>query len=230
MSAWPKWIVGTALILVAAFVSLVYGLYWQGASALPRELPRAQHHYSDDVHGIYWASLGGEGPMRVERLDPLKLCWKVLHAVSIDDPKPLGPRASHSLMSEAARLIVSRARTDSRPANRIVAEIATMIRLSNEWRPEQIADYSLDTAWFGRNARGLRAAAPAYFGVPADRLTRAETIALVGMMKFPSREPTRNREQFNERYAYLAGELGIDPTYIHPERDLARLTPAVITH
>lgn len=130
------------------------------------------------------------------------------------------------MLSSAARMIAFESDKPARSANRLAAEIAAMIRLSNEWSPEQIADYSLDRAWFGREAHGLRAAAPAYFGVSADRLTRAETIALVALMKGPSYyDPTRNRERFDERYAYLARELGIDPAHIDPHRDLARLKP-----
>lgn len=220
-----KGIVGAALLLIAAFVSLIYGIYWQGASELPKELPLVQHHYPADAHAIYWVSLGGEGPMRVERLDPLKWCWEFYRETS-RTPTPGRPVGAASLSTFAARSIVSQADPHPRTSNRIVAEVAAMIRLSNEWQPEQIADYSLDTAWFGRNARGLRAAAPAYFGVPADQLTRAETIALVGLMKMPQLGEARNRDRFGERYEYLARELGIDPTHIDPKRDLARLKPA----
>ena len=226
MSAWPKWIVGVVLVPIAALVSLVYSLYWYGASALPQELPRAQHSYSDNVRAMYWASLGGEGPMRVERLDPLKVCWKA-YTVIRADTSPLRPSASHSLLSGAARSIAFDPDQRLPTPRRIAAEVAAMIRLSNEWRPEQIADYTLDEAWFGRGARGLRAAAPAYFGVPTNQLTRAETIALVGLMKGPSYyDPMRNHERFKKRYVYLASKLGVDPAHIDPERDLARLKPA----
>lgn len=233
MGAWAKGLVGAVLLLIAASVSLVYAVYWQGASELPRELPHAQHRYSDDVRAIYWASLDGEGPMRAEPLDPLKVCWKVFRMVSSSrgDARPARPGASHSLLSGAARSIVFEATSHTRSPNRMTAEIAAMIRLSNEWRPEQIADYTLDAAWFGRDARGLRAAAPAYFGVSLDQLSRTETIALMALMKGPSYyDPARNRERFNERYAYLAGKLGIDPSRIDPTRDLARLKPAAIVH
>lgn len=227
MSGWPKWIVGTVLVLVAAFVSLVYGIYWQGASELPEELPLAQHHYPADVHAIYWASLGETGPMRVERLDPLKWCWEFYREVT-RAPVPGRPRGAASLLSSAARLLVFEHGKLPRSTNQMTAEVAATIRLSNEWTPEQIADYTLDRAWFGRGARGLQAAASAYFGVSADQLTRAETIALVGLMKMPSLGATHDRDRFNERYAYLARELGIDPAHIDPERDLARLKPATI--
>lgn len=224
MSGWPKWIVGAVLLLIAAFVSLVYGVYWQGASELPRELPRIAHHYPEDVHAIYWVSLGERGPMRVERLDPLKWCWSFYQEASRDDS--IGrPGGSSTMLSSAARMIVFESDKQARSANRLAAEIAAMIRLGNEWSPEQIADYSLDRAWFGREARGLRAAAPAYFGVSADQLTRAETIALMALMRGPSYyDPTRNRERFDQRYAYVAGQLGIDAAHIDPARDLARLT------
>ncbi|KQZ59894.1 MULTISPECIES: transglycosylase domain-containing protein [unclassified Lysobacter] len=225
MSGWLKGIVGAALLLIAAFVSLVYGIYWQGASELPDELPLVQHRYPAELHAIYWVSLGGEGPMRVERLDPLKWCWEFYREIS-RATAPGRPVGAASLSTFAARSIASNPGNPTRNTNRLAAEIAATIRLSNEWTPEQIADYSLDQAWFGRGARGLQAAAPAYFGVSADQLTRAEAIALVGLMKFPSRDPVRDRERFNERYAYLAGKLGIDPAHIDPERDLARLKPA----
>lgn len=230
MSAWPKWIIGTILVLAAAFVSLIYYIYWQGASELPDELPLVQHHYPADVHAIYWVSLGEEGPMRVERLDPLKWCWEFYRETS-HPPTSGRPAGAASLLTGAARSIAFKPDEPVPTPKRIAAEIAATIRLSNEWTPEQIADYTLDEAWFGRDARGLRAAAPAYFGVSADQLTRAETIALIALMKGPSYyDPTRYRERFNTRYTYLASKLGIDPAHIDPTRDLARLKSAAIVH
>lgn len=228
MDGWLKGVVGAALVLIAAFVSLIYCTYWQGASELPEELPLVQHHYPADVHAIYWVSIGGEGPMRVERLDPLKWCWEFYREIN-RAPAPGRPVGAASLSTFAARRIASNPGKPTHSTNLLMAEIAATIRLSNEWTPEQIADYTLDEAWFGRDARGLRAAAPAYFGVSADQLTRAETIALIALMKGPSYyDPTRNRERFDERYMHLAGKLGIDPAHIDPTRDLARLRPAAL--
>ncbi|KRA77229.1 hypothetical protein ASD78_06485 [Lysobacter sp. Root667] len=213
------------LALIAAFVSLVYGLYWYGASALPHELPRAQRSYPDEVRAIYWASLGGEGPMRVEPLDPLKLIWQV-YSDTQEDRWPHPPPPEHQLLTSTARQIALEHARELRGARWHMADIAAVIRLSNEQAPEQIADLTFDRAWMGRDAHGLDEAAPAYFGVPFEQTTQAERIALIALMRGPSYfDPSRNPERFRKRYTHVAQQFGISTTSIDPDRDLARLKP-----
>lgn len=226
MDGWLKGVVGAVLLLIAAFVSLIYGLYWYGTSALPQELPRAQQSHSDEVRAIYWASLGGEGPMRVERLDPLKLIWKVYNDIQ-DDRRPHRPSPEHQLLSSTARQIVFEHAQELRGLRWHMASIAATIRLSNERTPEQVADLTLDSAWMGRDAHGLDEAALAYFGVPLEQTTQAERIALIALMRGPSYfDPSRNPERFSKRYTHVAQQFGISATRIDPERDLARMKPA----
>lgn len=225
MDGWLKQIVGAALLLIGCFVCFVYGLYWYGATALPQELARAQHSYPDEARAIYWASLGGEGPMQVERLDPLKLIWVVWHRIPGDRrPRPL---PEHDLSSLAARQIVFAHVPELRGARWHLAGIAATIRISNERTAAQIADFTLDRGWMGRDAHGLGEAALAYFGVPFEQTTQAERIALIALMRGPSYyDPSRNPERFRSRYAYVAEQFGLSTTEIDLERDLARLKPA----
>ncbi|KRD30521.1 MULTISPECIES: transglycosylase domain-containing protein [unclassified Lysobacter] len=224
MGGWLKGIVGAALLLTGCFVCFFYGLYWYGASALPQELPRAQRSYPDEVRAIYWASLGGEGPMRAERLDPLKLIWLVFRGVQHDRRPNLV--SEYDLSSSVSRQIVLEHTPDLRGARWHLAGIAATIRVSNERSAEQIADFALDRAWMGRDARGLGEASHAYFGVPFEQTTQAERIALIALMRGPSYfDPSRNPERFRSRYAYVAQQFGVSATDIDLQRDLVRLKP-----
>ncbi|WP_147300627.1 transglycosylase domain-containing protein [Lysobacter silvisoli] len=222
MSAWPKWVIGAALALVFAFVAFIYGLYWYGAAALPAELPRPRYAYTDAVRADYWASLGGRGPIVVERWNPLTLCWHVY--TEVQEPGPHPRRPDFLMVQSVARQISADHQLHQLRSRRPLAEIAALIRVSRERSPEQIVDLVLDEGWMGLNTRGLREAAPAYFGVTHERLTRAERLALFGLMKGPSYfDPNRDLERFRTRYAYVAQVAGTPPDRIDPERDLARL-------
>lgn len=225
MDGWLKGIVGTALLLIGCFVCLFYGLYWYGASALPQELPRAQRSYPDEVRAIYWASLGGQGPMWAERLDPLKLIWLMYRRIQDDRRPNLVPE--YDLSSSVSRQIVFEHTPELRGARWHLAGIAATIRVSNDRSAEQIADLALDRAWMGRDAHGLGEASRAYFGVPFEQTTQTERIALIALMRGPSfYDPNRNPERFRSRYAYVAQQFGVSSTDIDLERDLARLKPA----
>ncbi|SFK28159.1 transglycosylase domain-containing protein [Lysobacter sp. cf310] len=225
MSSWPKWIVGTVALLAALFVCLIYGLYWYGASALPAELPTAQRAYPPEVRQAYWRSESGREPIEIERMDPLKLVWRVF-VLTRDEHIPK-PTAEERVLTHASRLATIR-RTDHISMMRHhLASVASWIRFSNERTPEQIIDLLLEQSAFGRDAFGYDAAAEAYFGLPAQRLTRAEQLALFTVMGNPSiNDPDRHPDRFRRHYLRIAERSGVDTSTIDFERDLARLKPA----
>lgn len=236
MSGWPKWIVGTALLLIAAFVSLVYGLYWQGARLLPAELPGSRREYPAQVRDIYWRSMGGRDEIAVERMDPLRFVWRFVSLFNeyrqwSESAKSLSVRPREpvdlALLNRAARLAYRQSLGERRDT-RHQAEIALQIRYSHERTPAQIIDYALDRSWYGRGATGYDEAALAYFGVPPEQLTRAEHVALITLEWSPSAlDPDGHRqERFRRRYMHIAGLIGMPTADIDFDRDLARLKPA----
>lgn len=225
MGAWAKGLVGAALLLIAAFVSLIYGLYWYGAAALPRQLPLPKHTYSDDLRSEYWASIDGRGPIAVDRLDPLKVCWDFYRMTETERPGRPDPR--WQLLTPMARQIAYDAEAQHPATKWHLTNIAAAIRLSQERSAEQIVDLTLEHAWMGRDAKGMHQAALAYYGVPLDQLTRPERISLIALLYGPSYyDPSRNPERFRKRYAMIAQKAGVPFERINPEHDLARLIPA----
>lgn len=236
MSDWPKWIVGTVLALVAAFVSLVYGLYWQGARLLPAELPSSRREYPAQVRDIYWRSMYGRDEIVVERMDPLRLVWRFANLFNEHrqwseggKSRSVRPRepADLALLNRVARLAHWQSLGERRDA-RHQAEAALQIRYSHERTPTQIIDYALDRSWYGRGATGYDEAALAYFGVPPEQLTRAEHVALITLEWSPSAlDPDgHQQERFRRRYRHVAELAGIPAADIDFDRDLTRLKPA----
>ncbi|GAA1652042.1 transglycosylase domain-containing protein [Catellatospora bangladeshensis] len=80
-------------------------------------------------------------------------------------------------------------------------------RLEEEHSKDEILGFYVNTVWFGRGSSGVGAAAKAYFGKPADKLTVEEAAVLGAVLKQP--EP-------NE----ADGSKGFDP---HFNPDAARI-------
>ena len=94
-------------------------------------------------------------------------------------------------------------------------EISLQILLSRERSGEQLIDYLLDRSYFGLDAahrpiHGIEAASSHYYGLPVERLTAAEQVALLVLLRGPSYfDPACNPERFRRRYAFLLGRTGL---------------------
>ena len=85
-------------------------------------------------------------------------------------------------------------------------EILLAAKMGNEMSKEEILGGYLNTVYFGRGAYGIEAAAQAYFGKPAAKLTDAQAIALTSIVNNPGNlDPAKGDKQaadLLERYQY----------------------------
>lgn len=225
MDAWAKWLAGIVATLIGVVVLPLQGLYWYGASALPERVPMPRQEYSTAARQMYWRANGGAGPIAIRRLNPIRYAWITFGLMSRERPSRVP--ADLMTLSHAAR--TSRPELDhARLGNsrRHTAEVALSIRLSRELEPVQIIDLVLDQSWYGREARGLEAAAQTYYGVSAAQLTPEETFALIALPGAPSvYDPICRRLRFEQRYIKLAPSVGLDATPEAMQRALQRLRP-----
>ncbi|MEU1038676.1 transglycosylase domain-containing protein [Streptomyces sp. NPDC005907] len=70
--------------------------------------------------------------------------------------------------------------------SRKVKEFFISIKLDREKSKDDILEGYLNTSYFGRNAYGIQAAAQAYYGVDADRLTAGQGAYLATLLNAPS--------------------------------------------
>ncbi|MFI1966035.1 transglycosylase domain-containing protein [Streptomyces pathocidini] len=90
---------------------------------------------------------------------------------------------------------------------RKVKEFFIAIKLDREKSKEHILTGYLNTSYFGRNAYGIQAAAQAYYGKAADRLTTAEGAYLAALLNAPSAYDVEthpeNRARAEARWNYV---------------------------
>lgn len=221
MNAWLKGIFTIFAVIAALVLALPWGLYWYGASALPRELVPANRTYSTELRQMYWRLLGGEGDIRIRRLNPVTVAVSFVRMSH--DP---GSNAAADLqaLANTSRVRSFPLATGANATRRISSEIAYEIRISQEWTPEQVIDTTLAETWLGRGATGMDAAAPAYFNAPLSQLTEQEQLSLLILSKAPSFfDPSCRRERFAARYRFLAARLGMEASPAAVETALARL-------
>lgn len=171
--------------------------------------------YGTDLHRLYWSTLGGQPPIRIEATSPPRVAWEaaslVLGADHGDHRMKTSPQ--RQALVQVARLhMLELDGTNALPSGRrALAETALSIRVSREWNAEQILDSILDRAWFGRGAKGFEAASRQWFGRSAAALDIHQQLALLTLARGPSYlDPVCYRERFTERYARLAETLQLD--------------------
>ena len=75
--------------------------------------------------------------------------------------------------------------TQDRTITRKVNEFIVSVKIEQQLSKDQILEDYLNTIYFGRGAYGLEAAAKAYFGVPAAKLTTAQGAVLASIIRSP---------------------------------------------
>ncbi|HEY0660693.1 MAG TPA: transglycosylase domain-containing protein [Lysobacter sp.] len=219
MDAWPKWILSTALTLVALLVALCFGVYWYGASALPAVLEPSAYVAPASIREQFRLVEAGNAT-RLPKLNPVTV-WYHLHRSMGSDATS---RSELTALGQASRVVSIRDTPRLANLRRHAADLARMIRISRNWSFQQVLDTRLAESWFGRDSKGLEAAAHAYFGFAPTQLTPEESLALIVLMRGPSAyDPTCHRERFVERYVRVAPLAGIDPVPEAAERALVRL-------
>jgi hypothetical protein len=153
-----------------------YGLHQAGET--PPE-PRSAARSPLVVHA-FWIASGEQVPLRVEPIRPGLAAWPLILSGSNPFASPGGRAASIAARSWLLR----HARP---PSNRAwhAAYTATTVWMTRNWTAEQIGEAVADTASFGRGARGLEAAAAAYFEKPSAALAVHELALLIALSRSP---------------------------------------------
>jgi len=213
-----RYLAALAVALFCLIVALSYALYWQGLAGVPAELPRAQRTYSADLRRLYWRAHDGQGEIRLPRLSPPRVVWNVARMLADQDSMRRPPSAAVQLLTQAARAMSWQlAASSGRAPPGHQVELSLGIALSRERQGEQLIDYLLERSYYGQNAghrsmHGIDAAASHYYGLPVERLTAAEQVALLVLPRGPSYfDPACNPERFRQRYATLLALTGLAP-------------------
>jgi hypothetical protein len=219
MDVWPKWLLATALTLTALFIALCFGLYWYGASALPAVLEPSAYVAPAPIREQF-RQIEASNATKLPKLNPVTV-WYHLHRSLGSDATS---RAEVAVLGQASRVVSMRDTPHLPNVRRHAADLARTIRISRNWSFQQVLDTMLAESWFGRDSKGLEAAARAYFGVAPKQLTPEESLALIVLIRGPSAyDPACHRERFVERYVRVASAAGIDPVPGAADRALVRL-------
>ncbi len=167
---------GAVAPLVAAEVLYRYALTEMATPPGPSSRPR------DVEVAAFWVHAGESGPYVVERLSP----WRVGAALLFTPNTAFAPKPGSRAASLAARVWLGDTSRYRRVKWPLVSWAAT-VWASRHWDAAQMTQVWLDGAWYGRNARGLTAAAEAYFGKPPEDLRVDELALLVAVTVAPAR-------------------------------------------
>lgn len=69
---------------------------------------------------------------------------------------------------------------------RKIREFFTSVQIERRFTKNEIMEFYLNVAYFGKNAYGIESASQTYFGKPAAKMTPPEYTMLIGMLKGPS--------------------------------------------
>ena len=246
-----KRVFGGLIILIAALLLALQCFNWYSARKLPGELPGPRREYPEATRALMWRQLGGNGEVSVRKLNVvsyLALSAELTVGYLLNPNAELKDPTDLHLLNMASSDVESRIAEQSRPApspethdasQGTSAEslqqlsfathsegIALRIRLSREWPATRMLDMVLDHGDYRRGTSGLDHAAMVYFGVPVERLTPAETVALLTIdLSAGDHDPYCDADAFVERYTQFLVESGVVAAEADPMRHLTRLKP-----
>ncbi|MBV1854626.1 transglycosylase domain-containing protein [Catellatospora tritici] len=104
-------------------------------------------------------------------------------------------------------------------------------KLEKEYSKEQIMGFYLNTVYFGRSAYGVGAAARAYFGVEATKLTVAQAAVLGAVLRQPEPnpvhqgyDPQNNLVEAKRRWAYVLDNM-VEMHWLSEQDRVAQVYP-----
>lgn len=204
-----------ALVLaLLAYAGLCLGLYAYGLRAWPRGSLDPPAPLEASLLARFAEMDRVAGPM--PRFDPLTL---PLRFRGMSDEQARWFRELDQATPRESRL--------GRSATRMhLALMAAAIHVSRTWSREQVLSARIGNAYFGRDARGLEAAAQAWYGQAAAQLRPHEVLALWVLAFSPSSfDPFCRPQRFDERYRLHAAQLpGLAGTT--PDDARRRMRPA----
>src|SRR5205823_7522944 len=105
-------------------------------------------------------------------------------------------------------------------------EIVLAFKMSQQQSKDDILKAYLNTAYYGRGAYGIHAAADAYFHKEPKDLNPSEGAVLAGMVQQPTNnDPRVNPAQAQQRWTYVADQMQRYHFVTPEERDTMRLPP-----
>jgi len=210
---WLRRLVALTLIACAGFVVLFGVFYVFAAIPQPQDVASARSSVVEDAKGRFVGRLhSGEDRAIV----PLAQIPKIARSavIAAEDRNfyrhkgisPLGVfRAALSNLvagkikqggSTITQQYVKNAFVGNRRTmTRKFKEAVVSVKLERKWSKDQILEAYLNTIYFGRGAYGIDAAARAYYGVPASRLTLPQAALIAAVIRAPERlDPVKQPE------------------------------------
>lgn len=109
---------------------------------------------------------------------------------------------------------------------RKLKEAALALQLESKWTKERILTAYLNTVNFGEGAYGVEAAARRYFGIPASRLSLAQSSMLAGVVQAPSAiNPRRDLKAAKRRQALVLDEMFAQGMITRAQAERAKRAP-----
>ncbi|MGW0891610.1 transglycosylase domain-containing protein [Saccharopolyspora sp. NPDC002578] len=97
---------------------------------------------------------------------------------------------------------------DEYSITRKVKEVVVAYKVTNQQSKDDILKAYMNTAYYGRGANGIHAAAEAYFGKLPKDLNPSEAAVLAGMVQRPTdNDPRVDQEQGQWRWTYVADQM-----------------------
>jgi membrane peptidoglycan carboxypeptidase len=96
----------------------------------------------------------------------------------------------------------------SRTLSRKLRELAIAVKLSRQYKKDQILEWYLNTVYFGRGTYGIAAASQAYFGRSVSQLSVAQGALLAGLLRAPSYyDPAANPDAAKDRWQHVVDAM-----------------------
>ncbi|MBQ5544822.1 MAG: penicillin-binding protein, partial [Clostridia bacterium] len=106
------------------------------------------------------------------------------------------------------QLIKNVTKDDAHSVNRKLTEIFKALELEKKYTKSQILEAYLNVIALGSGCNGIQTAAQTYFGKDAKDLTLAESAAIVGITKYPSKyNPLYHPEENQKRQRYVLKKM-----------------------
>jgi hypothetical protein len=221
-----KFLIGSMLAIGLLFVAFAYGLYFQGARAIPPDWGPTTAQYPESVRLALWRSYGGQGAPVGNPLSPPEFAWRLYRS----DDAPLDHRPTDPSMTMAYRVArIGRLARSGSMSNYHLMQAAATIRASN-WPVESQLDTVLDQAYFGgaheNEILGLREGARRVYGLPVSGLDEARIHVLLVLMEGPSYlDPWCHPDRLRKRVLIAATRWSAPPSLQQLEAALSAIGP-----
>ncbi|SEQ31255.1 Membrane carboxypeptidase (penicillin-binding protein) [Streptomyces sp. yr375] len=200
----PTWRMVLALFVLC--VAVVVGLFFLGYSKV--KIPPANALATKQSNVYLYADgteIARDGTVNRENVDLSQISEDAQHAVlaaedrdfyteSAIDPKAMlragwntaTGKGKQSGSTITQQYVKNYYLAQEQTVTRKVKEFFISIKLDREKSKDDILEGYLNTSYFGRNAYGMQAAAKAYYGVDAGKLTAAQGAYLAALVNAPS--------------------------------------------